>query len=718
MASAMETSDIFSSTSMGAVEFIALFRSEVADAVSMVWAEAVMFALAGLAFVLYSGSVSQVNVPKKMWKVISDQTEHSSKQARSGLARKSSQRPPQSKAGGPVSRDNSEKPPVRGESDQHKEPDIGGVARSAKIISSMGKEGRLWEAVEIFDRLKRGAERGLAAPTTLAYNCLLDACVQCKSMNLALKYFSEVKDVGLADIVSYNTMMKGHLANGNLKAAEDLSKEMHDLGLSPNRITYHGRLNTRVQKGDHDGAWALVQEMRAGNADVKPNEVTCSIMLKALGAGSRDGDSMRVMELCDSLEKPMDEVLFASMVEACIRIGRLDLLSERTRKYARQGGLSKLTAPTYGSMIKAYGQAHDLERVWELWGEMTGREVKPTAITLGCMVEALVMNHCVNDAWRLVQKIRKDNSLKDLVNAVIYSTILKGFSICKQPDKVVDLYEEMQESNLECNTITYNTILNAYARCGAMHRAPKLLEDMKKSQPPVEPDIVTWSTIVKGYCMSGDVDKGLEIMQEMRKDGKFAPDEVMFNSLLDGCARNNRLADALRLLDEMRAANVVPSNFTLSIVVKLLSRARRLGQAFDMVDSVSTEFGFKPNVQVWTCLIQACFFNRQIPKALTVYDDMVREERCLPDEKLFSALVKGCLQAGSVDKAVEFVRCAHNLPGHNLRQPKSSAPGVEPRCIDEVISRLGAGSGAAMELLAELQAHRKRVSSCYRAYRS
>jgi len=718
MASAMETSTIFSSSSIPpAVELIALFRSEVEGVISMVWGEAVMFALAGLAFVLYSGSMSQVNVPKKMWKVISDKTEHSSKQAGSGLARKSSQRPLERRAGSPASQENSKKPPVSGESD-HKEPDIGGMTRSAKIISSMGKEGRLWEAVEIFDRLKRGAERGLAAPTTLAYNCLLDACVQCNNMDLALKYFIEVKEVGLADIVSYNTLMKGHLAEGNLKAAEDLSKEMNLRGVSPNRITYHGLLNTRVQRGDHDGAWALVDEMRAGNAAVAPNEVTCSILLKALGAGSRESDLMRVMELCDSIEKPMDEVLFASMVEACIRIGRLDLLSERTRRYARQGGLLRLTAPTYGSMIKAYGQAHDLERVWELWEEMTSREVKPTAITLGCMVEALVMNHCVNDAWQLVQKIRKDNSLKDLVNAVIYSTILKGFSICKQPDKVVDLYDEMQESNIECNAITYNTILNAYARCGAMHRVPKLLEDMKKTQPPVEPDIVTWSTIVKGYCMAGDVDKSLEILQEMQKDGKFAPDEVMFNSLLDGCARHHRLEDALRLLDEMRKADVTPSNFTLSIVVKLLSRSKRLGQAFSMVDLLTKEHGFKPNIQVWTCLIQACFYNRQHAKAFAVYDDMVTEGRCMPDEKLFSALVRGSVQAGNIDKAVAFIRCAHDLPGHNLTKLSGCTPGVDTRCVDEVISRLGANSSAAKELLADLQARRRPISSCYRSYRS
>merc|ERR1719392_288830 len=104
----------------------------------------------------------------------------------------------------------------------------------------------------------------------------------------------------------------------------------------------------------------------------------------------------------------MDEVLFSSVIEACIRVKQLDLLSAKMRKYAQQGGLLALTAPTYGSMIKAYGQARDIERMWELWNEMEKRQVKATAITLGCMVDALVKNGCVEDAWELVHTILSD----------------------------------------------------------------------------------------------------------------------------------------------------------------------------------------------------------------------------------------------------------------------------------------------------------------------
>merc|ERR1719182_322373 len=95
----------------------------------------------------------------------------------------------------------------------------------------------------------------------------------------------------------------------------------------------------------------------------------------------------------------------------------------------------------------------------------------------------------------------------------------------------------------------------------------------------------------------------------MQSDGKFTPDEVMYNCLLDGCAKEHCPNEALKLLGEMKKAGVAPSNYTLSILVKLLGRCRRLNQAFSLVEDLSAKYKFKPNVQVYSCLIQACFNN-------------------------------------------------------------------------------------------------------------
>jgi pentatricopeptide repeat protein len=553
----------------------------------------------------------------------------------------------------------------------------GDLGKQARAIRTCGKEGHLQEAINMFGALKQ--------TNALVYNSLLDACVQCNDMQSALKYFQDAKDKSLADVVSYNILIKGQLAAGNSKAAHLLVSEMRTAGLSAGLITYHSLLNAKVQAGDTREAWRLIDELKS--AGLVPNAVTCSILLKAFVRPCHAKDLTWAMDLIESMESPMDEVLFASVAEACIRTGRLDVLSQRMRKVSETDGLQGLTAPTYGSMIKAYGQAHDVEQVWTLWNEMSKRQVRPTSITLGCMVEALVVNNCSDEAWTLVRKIADNEDDKALLNTVIYSTILKGFAIAKRSDRLMALYEEMRAKDIPCNTITYNTMLNAFAKCGDMHKVPQLLEDMKTANPPVEPDIVTYSTMVKGFCAAGDVDKGMTLLHEMKADGKLIPDEVMFNSLLDGCARQHRLDDATKLLEDMKQAGVAPSNYTLSIMVKLLGRGRRLHQAFAMVKSVCEEHGFRANVQVYTCLIQACFHNRQTAKALALHDQVV-QEGCAFDQKAYVVLARGCMMAGAVDKAAAVIRCAHHLPGHGLQQCCGRAPGVDARCLEEVLAKL------------------------------
>merc|ERR1719492_502564 len=329
-------------------------------------------------------------------------------------------------------------------------------------------------------------------------------------------------------------------------------------------------------------------------------------------------------------------------------------------------------------------------------------------MTLGCMTEAMVMNDQADEALELVRKQFDCKERRDCINTVIYSTLLKGFAVSKRMDKVMAVYEEMRGKGISCNTITYNTLLDGFAKCHAMDRASILLEDMKESC--VEPDIITYSTIIKGYCAIGDVDHAFHVLAEMRSDGKFVPDEIMYNSILDGCAKQHRVEEALRLLEEMKSTGVNPSNYTLSILVKLLGHARRLTQAFKMVEDLSSQNNFRPNVQVYTCLVQACILNRRLEKALALHETMVSDAGCRVDDKFYAVLARGCLQLHQPLKAAEVVRAAYQLPGHSLGSParRGGAPiGVELRTLEEVVARLRTGSmeeqKACADLTSELQ---------------
>merc|ERR1719454_1238921 len=90
-----------------------------------------------------------------------------------------------------------------------------------------------------------------------------------------------------------------------------------------------------------------------------------------------------------------------------------------------------------------------------------------------------------------------------------------------------------------------------------MDRAEELFKEME--QDGVAPDIITFSTLVKGYCQYGDIDKGFAVLKQMTTAGKHEPDEILYNSLLDGCAKQHRVDDALALVEDMHKNHVRPS---------------------------------------------------------------------------------------------------------------------------------------------------------------
>jgi pentatricopeptide repeat protein len=643
------------------------------EAVSLCWVEMLMFSLALVTYVLFTGNY----IGKKLLPL---------KEISETLTPDSSPRSSSPRTPARIRTPN----PAEG-------PSPSDVAKQVAMIRARSRENDLDGAMQVFRKLE-----STGMQTTLVYNALLDACVQCSRIAVALRYFKEMKERNLVDVVSYNTLLKAYLRNGQVAKAHALLAEMNEAGIESNQVTYNEMLNALVTVRDRKLMWELVGDMRAKG--IHANSVTCSIILKSLTGHSAAADVKQAMELIDNMEEDMDEVLFASVIEACVRVGQLDLLSAKLQSYAARGGLAGLSAPTYGSMIKAYGRAHDIERVLELWADMRRRCIRPTSITLGCMVDALVTNGRPDEAHQLVKEIREEPDTRDVLNTVVYSTLLKGFAQSKAPEKVQTVYDEMLDAGIPCNTVSYNTMIDANARTGRMDRASELFQAM--SVNGVYPDVITYSTMVKGFCQSGDIDQGFEVLRNMIASGKHEPDEILYNSLLDGCAKQHRVDDALKLVEDMGKTGVRPSNFTLSILVKLLGRSRRLNQAFSMVEETCKNFDFQANVHVYTCLIYACFQNRQMARALKLHDTMITEAGVEPDARTYAVLVRGCVGVGSFEKAAEAVRAAYRLSPTAMVQP-SRAPGVEPRALEEVMSALSASPNAerlAVPLLADLKA--------------
>eukprot|EP00448_Togula_jolla_P010851 CAMPEP_0170608328 /NCGR_PEP_ID=MMETSP0224-20130122/21527_1 /TAXON_ID=285029 /ORGANISM="Togula jolla, Strain CCCM 725" /LENGTH=1097 /DNA_ID=CAMNT_0010933549 /DNA_START=67 /DNA_END=3357 /DNA_ORIENTATION=+ len=531
------------------------------------------------------------------------------------------------------------------------------IAKHITMIRSYASAGNLTGAIEVFRSLQQsGAELN-----SIVYNTVIDACVECRDLETAEEWMKVTKEAGVADVVSYNTMIKAHLHQGNFSKARALMRQMQDEGLQPNRVTFNELINAMVVKGrSYEVAeiWNIVQEMRA--AGVAPNQVTCSILLKNLQATSGNKEIRETLSLIKAIEEPMDEVLLSSVVEACVRIGKPEILADMLKQLRNSQSISITGSHTFGSLIKAYGRMQDMENVWRCWNEMRGRRISPSSITLGCMVEAVVSNSDTEAAYKLVKELREDEQCRGALNAVIYCSILKGFAREKKIDRAFAVHEEMCDRNIEMSSVSFNSLINACARCGRMDCVPQLLADMERHG--IQPNVITYSTVLKGHCQMGDVKAAFAILKDMREKTNMKPDEIMYNSLLDGCAQSNMVEDGMRLLQQMLDEGVPPSSFTLSVLIKLMSRARKLDEAFRLVDELSRKHKLTLNVHVYTNLIHACVTNQALPRGLELLDEMV-ERWVQPENRTYACLIRGSLSQGQCVQAEKLLRAALGLNG-------------------------------------------------------
>lgn len=363
------------------------------------------------------------------------------------------------------------------------------------------------------------------------------------------------------------------------------------------------------------------------------------------------------------------------------------------------------SACDYSAMIRDCGHAQDMEGAWERWHEMLAKQDPHTA-TLSSMVEAMVSNCCVAEAWDLANKVWTNPKLQLCGHVAVYSAVLRGFSKAKQHCEVSAVFDEMLKRSVPMNTITYNIVLNSIACCGHMHRVPELLAAMKAAGPRSAPDSVTFSTVIKGCCQAGDLDMGLKVLDFVTTETDFEADRFAYSSLLNGCSKHRRMKDGLRLIDQMRRLGITPSTYTLMIAVKFLGLAQRVTEAFAVVQDAIELHSVEPNIQVYTCLIQGCFSSRKTKKALELYNKIVQEGLAVVDQKVYTVLANGCLAHGSPKKAAKVVRCAYRLPQTGLLHVAEGRPrGVARDCLEEVLTALRqADHSAAQALEAELAA--------------
>jgi len=139
-------------------------------------------------------------------------------------------------------------------------------------------------------------------------------------------------------------------------------------------------------------------------------------------------------------------------------------------------------------------------------------------------------------------------------------------------------------------------------------------------------------------------------------------DEILYNSLLEGCVKAGEIQRGVDLFQEMVIDRVPMSNITFSIMVKLYAQAGRLDQAMSLVQRMEPEFHVKPTNVVFACIVKCCVQSHRVGQAAHLLLGLPKATKVQPDQQMYASVVPGLVSQGQIDLALDIFLNLCNAP--------------------------------------------------------
>jgi len=310
---------------------------------------------------------------------------------------------------------------------------------------------------------------------------------------------------------------------------------------------------------------------------------------------------------------------------------------------------------TYAIMIRGYGNDYSLDKAFEIFNEMKENGVAPNDIIYGCLLNASVKCSKIEKACEIYDEIQ---SSPIEMNLILYTTLIKGYTKTKNFAKALEIYHKLQsDKTISKNIIAYNAILDSCVECGEFDMMNNIYENVKQkainNESFPQPDLITFSTVIKGYSRMKNVEKVMDIYMYLRGRDDIIPDEVMFNSILDGLLKSTKYEEALKVYEDMRKHSIKRSNATFSILIKIHSKMDNVDKAVEVYNEMISE-KMKPSLITYTSIIQILIKSKRIQNAINIFDEILKN-KANPDQVMFNVIINGCVFNGRLEDACRFL---------------------------------------------------------------
>lgn len=407
------------------------------------------------------------------------------------------------------------------------------------------------EAEEILQEMK---EKNIT-PTLVIKNILLGVYLRGKQYKKVEIVFEDMKASNEVDTISFVQMVTSLIRGGDIMAAQKVWDSMRDYNIKPNIVAYTTLIHELTNAGEEWKALHVHKEMKTHN--VRPNVITYAALIKACG---RSKGHKRALEFFDEMKQAgisPNVVVYQNLLWTMAQSGEPEECSrifEHMRKSTIRPDI--IAWNTYVHCTAKYGSLDDTKRLFvEMWDSL--HMVSDAA----CISVLLAHGRAglVDEALELLSSFKRRRMVRPSTKTL--NTILNACLWGKHEqkmDKALKLFRYMKDSaslEIQANSVTYNMLMMAFNREGCPQRALDLFSEMESSN--VQPDGETALTLMSCYGNLDRPDDAVKVMKIVKGKG-IQLSKQAYNVMMRYYKKHNGYQEMINLFYEMKSGGINP----------------------------------------------------------------------------------------------------------------------------------------------------------------
>eukprot|EP01119_Soliformovum_irregulare_P011953 TRINITY_DN3068_c0_g1_i1.p1 TRINITY_DN3068_c0_g1~~TRINITY_DN3068_c0_g1_i1.p1 ORF type:complete len:1026 (-),score=156.12 TRINITY_DN3068_c0_g1_i1:50-3127(-) len=531
----------------------------------------------------------------------------------------------------------------------------------------------------------------------------------------------------------FMALLKEATTSGKFDTAINLLQEMRRSIIKPDGIVWKQVIAPLAKQSQIQPILRLVEQMHADG--ISTDAMVWTMILSTCNRVGDAQDLDKAAHLYETASIIPDLILQTTLVETHCKRGDLIAAHSILEEIERNDHHKPIANSTWNILITTLAKSNQLDRALSIFNNHPIHR-QPSIQTWMILISAaknIPSIHCVqlirervrslphwnnislrNNLLDAYVKCRRFdlaeaefNELKTQLHAdvVSWNIMIAGYGGSGKPAMALDVFHDLQASNVEATPATYASILphlteideilaihksvktwrnehtsvttaimDAYIRCGRIDLAQDIFDKMVSSRTC---DVTAFNVMMSALGKMHRFNEALQLVQEMKHLG-LKPDQATYVSLLMGCKSARSLEQTQhihRLLADSSLDNIIVNNCLLdayiecgrldlaqshfskmlhvpngvdSITYNLMigghAKANQFHQSHQLLKTATVSLDPQP----WNTLMFAYARNDRYVDALNLMEEM---ERCgpSPDALSWSALVLACTSTSSIE---------------------------------------------------------------------